>query len=154
MAPAAPAAAFLFKDVLGGLGEGRDALGSALLKKGIVAGAGQLAVGEGQFAGLDEGDEPRGAEPEVGAPTADDDALDLASGSGRLDQQVQADAVGLKSGRSGMDEGGRERIVGMASSALGSTGHGSGFAYNIHSPVICGNGPDCTLRPDRRRSRV
>jgi len=108
--PAAPAAALLFEDAPGGLGESGDALGAALLREGVAAGAGQLAVGEGQLAGLGERDEPGGAEAEFAASAADDEPLDPTSLAGGLDEQVQAVAVGVASGRCGTDEGGRERL--------------------------------------------
>ena len=57
----------LLEDALGGLGEGGDAFGAPLLREGVAAGAGQLAVGEGQLAGLGERDERGGAESEFAA---------------------------------------------------------------------------------------
>ena len=94
MPPAAPAAALLLEDALGGLGEGGHAVGAALLCEGVAPGAGELAVGQGQLARLGERDERGGAESELAAAAADDDALDPASRSGGLDEQVQAVAVG------------------------------------------------------------
>ena len=76
MPPAAPAAALLFEHALGGLGEGGNALGAALLGERVASGPRQLAVGEGQLAGLGEGDERGGAESEFAAPSADDEPLD------------------------------------------------------------------------------
>ena len=81
-------------------------------------------------------------------PAADDEPLDPASRSARLDEQVQAVPIRVASWRCGTDEGGRERLVGMASSALGSAGFRGGFGYNIHSPIICGNGLDFATRRD------
>ena len=117
--PAAPAAALLFEDAPGGLGEGGNGVSAALLGVWIVARPGQFAVGEGQFAGLDEGDERGGAESEFPAPSADNEPLDAASDSSRLNEQVQAVPVRVPSWRGGTDEGGRERLVGMTPSALG-----------------------------------
>ena len=118
--PAPPAAALLLEDTSGGFGEGGHALDAAFLGKGVAAGPGQHAVGEGLLAGLGERDERGGAESEFAAPAADDEPLDPAPGPGGLDEQVQAVAVCVPSGRRGADEGGREGLVGMASPALGS----------------------------------
>ena len=104
---------------LGGFGERRNALDAAFLCEGVAARAGQHPVGEGLLAGLGERDEGGGAETEFAAPAADDEPLDPASGSGRLDEQVQPVAVRVASGRCGTDEGGREGLVGMAAPALG-----------------------------------
>ena len=147
--PAAPAAALLFEHAPCGFGEGRHALRAALLRERIAAGPRQHAVGEGLLAGLGERDERGGAEPEFAAPAADDEPLDPASGAGRLDEQAQAVAVRVASGRGGTDEGGREGLVRMAPSALGSAGLGGGLGYNIHSPIICGIGLDSATRRDR-----
>ena len=76
------------------------------------------------------------------AARADHEPLDPASGAGRLDEEVQPVPVRVASWRGGTDEGGRERLVGMASSALGSARRGGGLGYNIHSPIIYGIGPD------------
>ena len=119
-----------------------------LLRERVSVGPGQHAVGEGQFAGLGERDERGGAESEFAAPAADDDPLDPASRSGGLDEQIQAVAVRVPSWRGGTDKGGRERLVGMASSALGSAGSWGGFGYNIHSTIIYGMGLDSAMRPD------
>ena len=86
--PTAPAAALLLQHPLGSLGEGGDGLGEALLGERVVAGARQVAVGEGQLASLGEGDERGGAEREFAAPAADDDSLDPASRAGGLDDQL------------------------------------------------------------------
>ena len=122
-------------------------------RRGIAARTGQHAVGESLLAGLGERDERGGAESEFAAPTADDEPLDPASDPGRLDEQVQAVAVRVASGRCGTDEGGREGLVGVASSALGSAGRGNGFGYNIQSPIICGIGLDSATCPDRTSPR-
>ena len=87
-------------------------------------------------------DERGGAETEFAPSSADDEPLDPASGAGWLDEEVQPVPVCVPSWWGGTDEGGRQRLVGMASSALGSRGCGGGFGYNISSPIICGNGPD------------
>ena len=120
--PAAPAAALLFEHAPRGLGEGRNTLGAAPVGQRVAAGAGELAVGERQLAGLGEGNERGDAESEFAAPAADDEPLNPAPGSRGLDEQVQAVTVGVPSGRGGTDEGGRERLLGMASLALGSAG--------------------------------
>ena len=80
---------------------------------------------KGLLAGLGERDERGSAESEFAASSAEDEPLDPASSAGRLDEQVQAVAVGVASWRGGTDEGGRERLVGMASSALGSPAAGA-----------------------------
>ena len=54
----------------------------------VAADAGELAVGEGLLAGLGERDERDGAESELAAASADDEALDPASGSGGLNEEV------------------------------------------------------------------
>ena len=123
--PAAPAAALLFEHALGGGGEGGNALDAALVGQGVAAGPRQLAVGEGQLAGFGERDERDGAESEFAASSADDEPLDPAAGAGRLHEQVQPVAVSVPSWRGGTDEGGRERLIGMPASALGSRGCGS-----------------------------
>ena len=130
------------------------AISAALLGKRVAPGAGQLSVGEGQLASLGQGDEPGGAEPKFAPASADDDPLDPASGSGRLDEQVQPVAVCVPPWRGGTDEGSREGLVGVASSALGSAGHGGGLDYNIHSTIICRIGPDFTAHPDPPSLRI
>ena len=77
----------------------------------IAARVGQHAVGEGLLAGFGERDECGGAESELPASAADDEPLDPASGSGGLNEEVQAVAVGVLSRRSRTDEGGREGLV-------------------------------------------
>ena len=131
-------AALLFEHSVGGFGEGRNTLDAALLGEGVATRPRQHAVGEGQFAGLGERDERGGAEAEFAAASADDEPLDPASGPGGLDEEVQPVPVGVPSGRGGTDEGGRERLVGMASSALGSAGFGGDLGYNIHSTIVYG----------------
>ncbi len=150
MPPTAPAAALLFEHALGGFGEGGNALDAAFLRERIAARPGQHPVGERLLASLGERDERGGAEPEFAAPAADDEPLDPASRPGGLDEQVQAVAVSVSSWRGGTDEGGREGLVGVASSALGSTACGGGFGYNIHSPIIYGIRLDSATRPEPR----
>ena len=152
--PAAPAVALLFKHALRGLGEAGNALRAPLVGQRVTAQPCQYPIGERQLAGLGERDERGGAETEFAPSSADDEPLDPASGAGWLDEEVQPVPVCVPSWWGGTDEGGRQRLVGMASSALGSRGCGGGFGYNISSPIICGNGPDFTLRPDRLNSRV
>ena len=77
--------------------------------------AGELAVGEGERAGLLERDEREAAEPEFAAASADGDPLDPTPAAGRLDVEVQALAVAIPAGRGdGADEGGREGVFGLA----------------------------------------
>ena len=112
--PAASAAAILFEHALGGLGEGRKTLAPVPLREEVDAPPGQHAIGEGLLAGLDERDERVSAEPEFAAPAADDEPLDPASGSARLDEQIQAVAIYVLATVWGTDEGGREGLVGIA----------------------------------------
>ena len=58
----------------------------ALLGERVAALAGQLAIGPGLFASLGERDERDAAEPELAPPTADDQALNPAPCSARLDE--------------------------------------------------------------------
>ena len=87
-------------------------LDAALFGERIVAGPRQHPVGEGLLVDLGERDERGGAEPDFAASSADDEPLDPASGSGRLNEQVQAVPVGVPSWRGGTDEGGREGLSG------------------------------------------
>ena len=80
--------------------------------------------------------------PEFPASSADDEPLDPASGAGGLDKEVQPVAVGVPSWLRRADEGGSERLVGMASSPLGSWASGGGNGYNIHPRIIYGIGQD------------
>ena len=152
--PAAPAALLLFEHAPGGIGEGGNALDAAFVGQRVSAGPGELAVGEGQFAGFGQRDERGGAESEFAPSSADDEPLDPASGAGGLDEQVQPVAVSVPSWRSGTDEGGPEGLVGMASSALGSWGRGGGIDYSIHTTIIYGMGLDFAIRPDRLSPRI
>ena len=127
--PAAPVAALLFEHALGGFGKGRNALDAALLREGIAARAGQLAVGERNVTGFGERDEPDGAEFQLAPSSADDEPLDPAPGAFGLDVEEQAVAVGVPAGRRGADDDGRERLVGVPASWLGSAGCGGGFDY-------------------------
>ena len=70
-------------------GEDGNALDAALVGERIATRPSQHAVGEGVLAGLGERDERGGTEPEFGASSADDEPLDPASGSGRLDEQYR-----------------------------------------------------------------
>ena len=49
----------------------------------------------------------------------DDEALNPAAGSGRLDKEVEAIPVGVSSGRGGAEERGRKGLLGMAAFGLG-----------------------------------
>ena len=124
--PTTTAAALLFEETSGSFGEHGHSLDTAL---------------------VGERDERGAAEPEFASSTTDDEPLDPASGSGRLDEQVQAVPVRMPSWRGGTDEGGRERLVGVASPELGSAGRG-GLGYNIHPAIIYGMQPDFAARPD------
>ena len=100
-----------------------------------------------RLAGFSEGDEGDGAESELPSSSADDESLDPASGPGRLDGEVEAVAVGVSSWRGGTDEGGRESLVGMAASALGSWRFDSRSDYSSPSRIICGKGAHFTGSP-------
>ncbi len=132
-----------------GLGEGGQPLDAALVGQRVAARAGELAVGHGLLAGLGERDEGDTAEAEFAAPAADDEALDPAAGAGRLHVKVEAVAVDVVTRRGGADEGGRERLVGMAASALGSTACRGGFCLCIHPRVIYEIVMDSAKPPDR-----
>ena len=125
------------------------ALDPALVGQRVSAGPGELAVGEGQFARLRQRDERHGAESELATSAADNEPLDPASRAGGLDEYVQPVAVCVSSWRRGPDEGGSERLVGMASSALGSWGSGGEIDYNINPRIIYGIGLDIAICPDR-----
>ena len=99
--PVAPVALLLFQYTGSSFGEGEDTLGAALLPKWVPALAGQLAVGERLLSGLGQRDQGEAAESDLTAAATDDEALNPAAGSGRLDKEVEAIAVGVSSGRSG-----------------------------------------------------
>ena len=75
--------------------------------------------------------------------------LDPAAGAGRLHVKVQAVAVDVVTRRGGADEGGRERLVGMAASALGSTACRGGLCLCIHPRIIYEIVMDSARLPDR-----
>ncbi len=79
---------------------------AALVGEGVSTRAGELAVGEGLLAGLGQGDEMDAAESELVFPSADNESLDPASGSGRLDVEIESVAVGVPADGCGPDEGG------------------------------------------------
>ena len=108
--PISPAGLLLFYHTRGGFGEARYALPTTLLGKRVAALAGQLAVGQRLFPGLGEGDQRDAAEPELAAPTPDDQALNPASGSARLDEEVEPVAVRVSSRRGSAHEGGRQGL--------------------------------------------
>ena len=95
--PAAPTSALLFEHAPGGFGEGGNTLDAGLGGQWVAPGPRQLAVGEGHFAGFGERDERGGTESEFAAASADDEALDPASGASRLDEQIQPVAVSVAS---------------------------------------------------------
>ena len=79
---------------------------------------------------------------------AEDEPLDPAAGSGRLDQKVQALPVTVPPPASGADEGGREGLVGMA--APGFAPSGRILPHIIHHPIIYEMTRDTTRHPDSR----
>ena len=117
--PVAPAALLLFQRTGSSFGEGGDALGAALLGERIPALAGELAVRERLLPGLGQGDQGEAAESELTAAATDDEALNPAAGSARLDKEVEAIPVGVSSGRGGAEERGRKGLLGMAALGLG-----------------------------------
>ena len=121
-----PAGALLFHHLHGGFGEARYALPTTLLGKRVAALAGQLTVGQRLFPGLGEGDQRDAAEPELAAPTPDDQALNPASGSARLDEEVEPVAVRVSARRGRAHERGREGLVGMAGLWFGLPGRNEG----------------------------
>ena len=104
MPPAAPATALLVEHALGGVGEGENTLDPALVGQRVTAGPRRLAVGEGLLASFGERDERGGTETEFAAPFAGDEPLEPAAGAGRLDEEVQAVAVGVHPGEDVDDE--------------------------------------------------
>ena len=121
--------------VKGGVGEGGQALDAAPFGQRIAARAGELAIGERLIGRFGERDERGGAESEFAAAPADDEPLDPVAGADRLDQEVQPVAVCVSSSRGFGNEGGPERLVGIATSARGSSGFGSGIDDSIHSLI-------------------
>ena len=118
--PVAPAGLLLFQHTRGSFGEGGDTLGAALLKERVSALAGELAVDEGLLSGLGQGDQGEAAESELTAAATDDEALNPAAGSARLDEEVEAIAVSVSSGRGGAEERDRKGLLGMAAGGLTS----------------------------------
>jgi len=114
--------ALLLHYPLGGFGEGGHVARASSLGQGIPTLAGQLAVGPRLLAGLGEGDQRDAAESEVAAAAADDEALDPASGSVRLDEEVESVAVAVFARWGGAHESGGERLVGVAALRLGPRG--------------------------------
>ena len=107
----APAGPLLLHHGASGFGEGGHALGAAPLGQRVAARAGELAIGERLLAGLGERDQAGAAETEFAAASPDDEALDPAAGSGRLDIEVQAVAVCVPSGRAAGRRGRRRRLM-------------------------------------------
>ena len=70
-----PSGLLLLDDKRGGSGEGRQGLRAAPRRQGVAARAGQLAVGEGDGAGLGERDQIYAAESEFPLPAADGETL-------------------------------------------------------------------------------
>ena len=134
--PTSPAGALLFHHTRGGFSEARYALRTTLLGKRVAALAGQLAVGQRLLPGLGEGDQRDAAEPELAAPAADDQALNPAPGSARLDEEVQPVAVRVSSRRGGAYEGGRQGLVGMTALRLGFPRRSGLVRYSNHPRII------------------
>ena len=136
MRPTSPAGLLLFYHTRGGFGEGRYALPTTLLGKRVAALAGQLTVGQRLFPGLGEGDQRDAAEPELAAPTPDEQALNPASGSARLDEEVQPVAVRVSSRRGRAHEGSRQGLIGMAALGLGFPRRSGLVCYSNHPHII------------------
>ena len=117
--PVAPAGPLLFQHTGSSFGEGGDTLGAALLQEWVPALAGELAVDECLLPRLGQGDQGEAAESELTAAATDDEALNPAAGSARLDKEVEAIPVSVSSGRGGAEEGGRKGLLGMAALRLG-----------------------------------
>ena len=110
----APAGSLLFEHSRGGDGEGRDAMGPALLGQRVAAGACESAVGQGLFSRLLQRHQREAAESELAPPASDHEPLKPPPPSGRLDLEVEAVAVTVPAGLGDLtDEGGRESILGM-----------------------------------------
>ena len=134
--PISPAGLLLFYHTRGGFGEARYALPTTLLGKRVAALAGQLTVGQRLFPGLGEADQRDAAEPELAAPTPDEQALNPASGSARLDEEVQTVAVRVSSRRGGAHESSRQGLVGMTALGLGFPRRSGRVRYRIHPRII------------------
>ena len=81
-----PACLLLLHHAPRSLGKRGHSLDAALVGQGVSARAGQFAVCERQLAGRGERDERSGAESKLAASSADDEPLDPAAGTGRLDE--------------------------------------------------------------------
>ena len=110
--PVAPSGPLLFQHTGSSFGEGGDGLATSLLGERAPALAGQLAVDERLLPGLGQRDQGNAAEPDLTAAASDDEALNPAAGSGRLDEEVETVAIGVSSGRSGAKERGRKGLLG------------------------------------------
>ncbi len=146
--PAGPAAALLSEDPFGGLGEGGHALGAALLGEGVSTGSRQLAVGESQLAGLGELDERRGTDSEFAAASADDEPLDPASGSGRLNEQIQAMPSACRPGGAERTKAAESALTGWRPRRLVLGVVAAALPTTSIPPFICGNGVDFIPHPD------
>ena len=124
---AAPSGPLLLQHTHGSFGEGRDAFGTALLGERVPTLAGELAVGEGLLPGFGQGNEDNAAESELTAATSDEKALNPASGTAGLDEEVQSVSIGVSTGRSGANEGRREGLLGMAVDCKGCFGLAEGL---------------------------
>ena len=138
---AAPPGALLLDDAPGGLGEGRNAEGPALLGQRVSARAGQLPVRQRLLAGLGQRDEDDAAETDLPLAAPDDEPLDPAAGSGLLDVEVEPVSVAVSSGRSGAHEGGGQPVVGMPAPGLASAAL-AGIGDIIHSLIVIGMAVD------------
>ena len=138
----APSCPLLLDDKRSGDGEGGHGLGAPPLSERIAARARDLAVGAGDGAGLGERDRIYAAESEFALPAADDEPLNPAPGSGRLDEQVEAVAVTVSSRRGVSDEGGRECVSGVPAARLGLSRLGEWVRDTLHPPIIYVNGVD------------
>ena len=84
----APAGVLVVPDPFSGGGEGQHAVSAVLLGQRVTGGPGELAVGEGLFAGFFERNEREAAESEVAALAADDEPLDPTPRSSGSDQEI------------------------------------------------------------------
>ena len=144
----APAGLLLLHHGGCGLSEGGHGLGASLVGERVSSRAGDLAVGEGLLAGLGERNQMDAAESEFVFPAPDDEALDPASGSGTLDVEIEAVAIGVPPDARGTDEGGGEGVVGMSALGLGFPGFHGIDRHTNHSHIICKKVADFTRRYD------
>ena len=148
----APAGPLLFQHTRGGFGKGRYALGAALLRERVPTFTGELAVGQCLLPCLGQRDQGDAAQSELTAAAANNKPLDPAPGSGRLDEQVQAVAVGVSSRRGCAHGGGRQGLVRMAAFRFGFSGSVGCVVYSKYPLIIWGIAVDFKGRCEQVKS--